>query len=152
MIMLELIRTNSENNDFKKLIAELDQELSIRNGDTQFQYDVYNKIPFIETVVIAYSDQKAIGCCCFKRIDDETIEIKRMYLNINHRGKGIAYKMLTEVESWATEKGFSIVILETGYKMTEAIHLYKKMRYKQIPNYGQYADNPESICMSKQLS
>ncbi|PXV68846.1 acetyltransferase (GNAT) family protein [Dysgonomonas alginatilytica] len=149
--MLELIRTNSENNDFKKLITELDKELSIRNGDTQFQYDIYNKIPFIETVVIAYSNEKAVGCCCFKELDSETVEIKRMYLDADFRSKGIANKMLTEVESWAAEKGFSIAVLETGYKMLEAIHLYKKMGYTQIPNYGQYADNPESICMSKSL-
>lgn len=149
--MLELIRTNSENSDFRKLIAELDNELNIRNGDTQFQYDIYNKIPFIETVVIAYSGGKAVGCCCFKEFDSETVEVKRMYLNANFRSKGIANKMLTEVESWAAEKGFSIAILETGYKMPEAIHLYKKMGYIQISNYGQYADNPESICMSKQL-
>ena len=72
-----------------------------------------------------------------------------MYLDTDYRGKGIAQKMLSEIESWAKEKGFSDTVLETGYKMIEAIHLYKKMGYSQIPNYGQYADNPESICMSK---
>lgn len=149
--MLELIRTNSENSDFRKLIAELDKELNTRNGDTQFQYDLYNKIPFIETVVIAYSDQIAVGCCCFKEFDNQTVEVKRMYLDTDYRGKGIANKMLTELELWATEKDFSVAILETGHKMLEAIHLYKKMGYTQIPNYGQYADNPESVCMSKQL-
>lgn len=149
--MLELIRTNSENSDFRKLIAELDNELNARNGDTQFQYDIYNKIPFIETVVIAYSDQKAVGCCCFKDFDNNTVEVKRMYLDADYRSKGIAGKMLTEIEYWAKEKGFSTSVLETGYKMVEAIHLYKKMGYSQIPNYGQYADNPDSICLSKQL-
>lgn len=150
-MMIELIRTNSNNNDFRKLIAELDSELSIRNGDTQFQYDIYNKIPFIETVVIAYSDQKAVGCCCFKEFESHTVEIKRMYLNAHYRRKGIANKMLSEIELWAIEKGYFTTILETGYKMPEAIHLYRKMGYIQIPNYGQYADNPDSICMSKQL-
>lgn len=149
--MLELIRTNSDNSDFRKLIIKLDHELNIRNGDTQFQYNIYNKIPFIETVVIAYSDLKAIGCCCFKEFDNQTVEVKRMYLDADYRGNGIANKMLGEIELWAIEKGFLMTVLETGNKMLEAIHLYKKMGYVQIPNYGQYADNPESICMSKQL-
>lgn len=149
--MLELIRTNSENSDFAQLIAELDKELNARNGDTQFQYNIYNKIPFIETVVIAYWNGKAVGCCCFKEFEDKTVEIKRMYLNADYRQRGIAQKMLSEIELWAAEKGFSTAILETGYKMIEAIHLYQKMSYSQIPNYGQYADNPESICMSKSL-
>ncbi len=149
--MLELVRTNSENSDFRELICKLDSELSIRNGDTQFQYDMYNKIPFIETVVIAYWNDKAVGCCCFKAFENKTVEVKRMYLDTDYRGKGIAQKMLSEIESWAKEKGFSDTVLETGYKMIEAIHLYKKMGYSQIPNYRQYADNPESICMSKSL-
>ena len=149
--MLELVRTNSENSDFRELICKLDSELSIRNDDTQFQYDIYNKIPFIETVVIAYWNDKAVGCCCFKEFENKTVEIKRMYLDTDYRRKGIAQKMLSEIESWAKEKGFSDTVLETGYKMVEAIHLYKKMGYSQIPNYGQYADNPESICMSKSL-
>lgn len=149
--MLELIRTNSENSDFRKLTSALDSELNARNGDTQFQYDIYNKVPFIETVVIAYSDQEAVGCCCFKEFDGNTVEVKRMYLDARFRSQGIADKILTEIECWAKEIGFSTSVLETGYKMMEAIHLYKKMGYSQIPNYGQYADNPESICMSKQL-
>lgn len=149
--MLELVRTNSENNDFKNLIIKLDNELNIRNGETQFQYDLYNKIPFIETVVIAYWDQAAIGCCCFKAFDYKTAEVKRMFLDSDHRRKGIALQMLSEVELWAREKGFVTTILETGYKMTEAINLYKKMGYIKIDNYGQYANNPDSICMSKSL-
>lgn len=149
--MLELVRTDSENSDFRELICKLDSELSIRNGNTQFQYDIYNKIPFIETVVIAYWDDKAVGCCCFKEFGNKTAEVKRMYLDNDYRRKGIAQNMLWEIESWAKEKGFSDTVLETGYKMIEAVHLYKKMGYSQIPNYGQYTNNPESICMSKSL-
>lgn len=149
--MLELVRTDSENSDFKELICKLDSELSIRNGNTQFQYDIYNKIPFIETVVIAYWDDKAVGCCCFKEFGNKTAEVKRMYLDNDYRRKGIAQNMLWEIESWAKEKGFSDTVLETGYKMIEAVHLYKKMGYSQIPNYRQYTNNPESICMSKSL-
>ncbi len=149
--MLKLVRTNSKNSDFRELVSELDNELSIRNGNIQVQYDIYNKIPFIETVVIAYWSKKAVGCCCFKKFENKTVEIKRMYLDTDYRREGIAQKMLSEIESWAKEKGFSDTVLETGHKMVEAIHLYKKMGYSQIPNYGQYADNPESICMSKLL-
>lgn len=146
-----IVRTNSENNDFRSLISELDKELSIRNGDAQFCYNVYNKIDWLETVIIAYAGSVAVGCCCFKQYNDSTAEVKRMFLNPGYRGKGLAGKMLHEIEIWAKEKGFKQAILETGLKMVEAISVYKKSGYTVIPNYGQYADNADSICFSKRL-
>jgi enoyl-CoA hydratase/carnithine racemase len=64
-----LQRTDSRNQDFRYLVRQLDLELKERYGALQNEYDKYNKIESLETVVIAIADGKAIGCGCFKQFD-----------------------------------------------------------------------------------
>src|SRR5258708_38341574 len=120
-----LKRTNSSNPDFRNLITLLDEELHSKYGDLQSEYDRYNHIIDINTVAIAYHDQIAVGCGCFKQIDDTSVEIKRMFVKPDERGHGIASSILTGLELWAKETGFSYSILETGNKQHEAIALYQ---------------------------
>jgi putative acetyltransferase len=146
-----LKRTNSSNPDFRNLTILLDKELHNQYGDLQSEYDRYNHIIDINTVVIAYRDKSAVGCGCFKQIDDTSAELKRMFVKPDERGQGIASSILTELELWAKEIGFSYSILETGDKQHEAIALYQKIGYVIIPNYGQYSGMESSICMRKEL-
>ncbi|MCB1024150.1 MAG: GNAT family N-acetyltransferase [Acidobacteria bacterium] len=148
---LRIVRTNSENTDFRDLVVLLDKELSIRDGDDYSFYAQFNKLDEINHVVVIYSRDLAIGCGGIKRFDDKTVEIKRMYVRKEFRGHGVAIKILDELESWAFEVGFETAVLETGYNQPEAIRLYQKTNYRMIENYGQYADVENSICMKKQL-
>jgi GNAT superfamily N-acetyltransferase len=148
--MITVKRTTSEDKDFNALISELNIELRRTYGNMQDEYDQYNIIENLETVVIIYSDNAPIGCGCFKKFDDTSVEIKRMFVAENQRGKGMGALIIKELESWAAEQGFKKTVLETGYAQPEAIRLYKKMGYVVIPNYGPYIGNEEfSICMKK---
>jgi GNAT superfamily N-acetyltransferase len=81
----------------------------------------------------------------------DVVEIKRMFVLPEHRGKGIAGQILQQLEIWAAEGNNSTCILETGKKQPEAIALYKKAGYKIIPNYGQYENVENSVCMEKRI-
>ena len=147
--MVKLIRTKSTNPDFRHLIQLLDKDLWLRNGEGQAVYAIYNKIDYLETVVIAYVDDSPVGCGCFKIVDTHTVELKRMFVRADHRGKGIAFKIVDELERWAGELTYTHVVLETGKEQVEAIHLYKKVGYQVIENYGPYVGMANSICMRK---
>jgi GNAT superfamily N-acetyltransferase len=67
------------------------------------------------------------------------------------RGRGIAFQILQQLENWAAELGYSYCLLETGKKQPEAIALYKKSGYEVIPNYGQYENVSNSVCMQKRI-
>ncbi len=149
--MIKIIRTNSENTDFQILVRQLDEDLSIRDGAEHSFYAQFNKIDAIKNVVIAYQNDIATGCGAFKQYDFETVEIKRMFVELDQRGKGIAGEILKELEGWAEELQFNFAILETGKKQPEAIRLYEKSGYERIPNYGQYAGVENSVCMKKKL-
>lgn len=147
--MTKIKRTTSEDSDFQKLVVFLDQDLKIKDGEEHSFFAQYNKLDSIKNVVVYYLDGIAIGCGAFKHFDENTVEIKRMFVSPESRGKGIAYEILNELESWATEIGYSEYILETGKKMTEAIKLYERAGYSRIPNYGQYENIESSVCMKK---
>jgi GNAT superfamily N-acetyltransferase len=101
--------------------------------------------------LVGYLNDTAVGCGAFRAIDTETVEIKRMFVNPDFRGKGIASSILKELEQWASELNYSQTILETGINQPEAIALYKKMGYYVIENYGQYINAENSVCMRKVL-
>lgn len=144
-------RTNSVDEDFSKLIRTLDEELNLRNDKIQLDYDKFNNVESIQTVVIAYEDEKAVACGCFKPYDDVRVEVKRMFVEPLFRGKGLSKQILSEIEKWAQEIGYVKAILETGKKQTEAISLYQNCGYQQIENYGQYKNFPNSLCFEKEL-
>lgn len=150
--MLTIIRTNSSNQDFIRLVKELDAYLAEKDGREHAFYDLYNKLDKIKYVVVAYENDQAVGCGAIKEYDKNTMEVKRMFTLPECRGKGVATKILNELEKWATELGYKKCILETGKRQPEAIALYKKSGYKTILNYGQYAGMDNSVCFEKEMN
>ena len=147
-----LLRTNSEHPDFRKMVNALDEDLILRNGETQKLYHQYNKIDHINHAVVVYAEAQPIGCGCFKRFDDETVEMKRMFVLPEMRGKQLAGQLLHELETWASEEGFTKAVLETGVRQVEAIRLYIRSGYHLTKNYGQYVGMEDSICYRKVLN
>ncbi|MCL1662943.1 GNAT family N-acetyltransferase [Elizabethkingia ursingii] len=149
--MITINRTDSENKDFQDLIYKLDTDLAERNGEKNDFFAQFNKTNLIQNVIVAYSDNIPVGCGAIKVYDNNTMEVKRMFVLKEQRGKKIAGTILNNLEQWAKELSYNKCILETGDKMPEAIGLYRKSGYKQIPNYGQYEDVESSLCFEKIL-
>ena len=147
--MLHLVKTNANNTDFIQLVQLLDADLAIRDGKDHAFYNQFNKIDAIKYAVVAYINEKPVGCGAIKEYDATTVEVKRMYTLPEYRGKGVALQVLQALEEWAATLHFSKCILETGKKQPEAIALYKRNGYKTIPNYGQYAGVENSVCFEK---
>ena len=149
--MVTLVRTDSANADFLSLVKALDADLSIRDGEDHSFYSQFNKIDKIKYVVVAYEDSLAVGCGALKEFSPDAVEVKRMYVSPYRRNRGMATAVLSRLEQWAKELGYSRCILETGKKQPEAIGLYYKNGYKPIPNYGQYVGIGNSICFAKDI-
>ncbi len=146
-----LKKTNNADPDFITLARMLDDELYDRYGSLQASYDKYNNIDPIDTVIIGFLNNVPVACCCFNALDEETIEIKRMYVCKDARKKGFSVMILSSMEQWAANLGYSKSILETGKRQHEAIGLYQKFGYQLIENYGPYIGLEMSVCMTKPL-
>ena len=148
---IEICKCTSENLDFIKLITEFDNYLWEKYPKLKSNYWGNNIIEINPNVVLIYMDSKAVACGCFKKYDEKTIEIKRMFVSPEARGMGFAQIILKELELLATQKGFSYSILETLYKQEEAIALYQKVGYSIVDNYEPYIGLMNSVCMRKQI-
>lgn len=142
-------KTTNSHKDFCALTHALDAELNVRYGKEQALYDQHNVLDPIETALVGYEDDVPVACGCFKKVDDKTVEIKRMFVLPAYRRRGFSSQLLRALESWAEECGFSQVQLETGKAQPEAIALYGKMGYVVIPNYAPYVGMKNSVCMAK---
>ncbi len=149
--MIAIKRTDSNNPDFIALVALLDQDLAIRDGMEHHFYAQFNKINLIKHAIVLYEDELPIGCGAIKEVANDAMEVKRMYTKPEYRGKGFATQVLLALETWTKEMHYTHCLLETGKRQPEAIALYLKNGYKQIPNYGQYAGVENSVCFEKKL-
>ncbi|HQR94329.1 MAG: GNAT family N-acetyltransferase [Bacteroidetes bacterium 24-39-8] len=150
--MVRLMRTDSSHLDFRSLVALLDQDLAIRDGADHGFYAQFNQITNIQYCVVVYFDDQPVGCGAIKAFGEDSMEIKRMFVLPNYRGKSLAQQILIELEKWTLELGKTKTVLETGQKQPEAIALYYKSGYQRTPNYGQYIGIENSLCFEKQLS
>jgi len=150
--MINCIRANSENKDFQKLVAELDADLKVRDGEDHSFYAQFNKIDAIKYAIVAYENGIAVGCGAIKEYTHDTMEVKRMFVSPAKRGLGVASTILNELEFWAKELHHKKCVLETGNKQPEAIAMYLKSGYQIIPNYGQYEGVENSVCFEKILA
>jgi GNAT superfamily N-acetyltransferase len=151
MLHLKIKRTSTDDPHFIHLISLLDHELWVELEEDQATYDQYNKVPAISTAIIIYDDAKPIACGCYKKHDEHSVEIKRMFVDKDYRGKGILKMILNALENWATESGFKYAVLETSIHFGVAKSLYQGSGYSIIPNYDQYIGLEESVCMRKEL-
>jgi GNAT superfamily N-acetyltransferase len=101
--------------------------------------------------VVAWLDLTAVGCGGLRRYDDGVGELKRMYVDPQYRGRGVARTILGQLEHRARGLGFRRLVLETGVRQPEAMALYASAGYEPIEPYGFYRTSPLSRCFAKTL-
>lgn len=148
---IKVVKTTSENPDFIFLIRTFDAYLWDRYPELKMDYWGNNLIEFNANVLIVYLDEQPVACGCFKKYNEKTVELKRMFVLPEARGLGLAQLVIKELEAEAKKQGFEVLILETLYKQTEAINLYQKTGFKIVENYEPYVGLLNSVCMSKSI-
>ena len=151
MIPMDFIRTDGKNKDFIENCRLLDMDLDRRVGKKikRDKYTEFNQLDEINEAIVVYEGSKAIGGGAIRRYDDETVELKRVFIHTEYQGQGIGSKLVSLLIEWSVELGYKRMILETGELLVESCAVYRKLGFKVIPNYGPYVNMPESLCMEK---
>ena len=87
-------------------------------------------------LIVARADGEAVGCAGLKRIDDEAAEIKRVYIQPAHRGRGLGRPLIAAVEEEARRLGYRRVRLDTGHEQPAARHIYETSGYRSIERFN----------------
>jgi len=101
---------------------------------------------------VARQDGVPAGCGGVQLFGREYAEVKRMYVRPEFRGLGIGRRILERLTAHAREHGMPVLRLETGIHQTEAIALYEREGFRQIPPFGPYWNDPVSRCYEKVLT
>lgn len=135
--------------DGTRLRAEQEAEVVVRYGVTDA---VPGPPPTAESVtvfVVAYDDGVAVACGGLRALDAAHGEVKRMYVAPAARGRGISKLVLRDLERRARDLGWERLVLETGELQPEAMSLYLREGYTEIPPFGYYVGNAQSRCYEK---
>jgi GNAT superfamily N-acetyltransferase len=89
--------------------------------------------------LVARLDGAAVGCGGLCRIDAEIVEMKRVWVSADARGRGLATALLAALEGEARARGFRRLRLDTNKALTEAQAMYVKAGFHDIVRYN---DNP----------
>ena len=115
------------------------------------KYQKFNQLDEIKEAIVVYDEDKPIGGGAIRKYDDETVELKRVFVHNEYQGQGIGSRLVSLLIEWAAQLGYRRMILETGELLSESCAVYKKLGFKVIPNYGPYVDMPESLCMGRAI-
>ena len=136
------------------LIAALNAELRERypeDGVNYFRLDADEVRAGRGAFLVVYAGGRPIGCGAVRRIEGDACEIKRMYVQPEMRGQGIARRVLERLEEAAKKLGASRLLLETGPRQPEAIALYKTAGFFPTAPYGEYTPSPLNSFFEKRL-
>ena len=150
---MDYVRTDGKNEDFIENCRLLDMDLDRRVGRQikREKYQKFNQLDEIREAIVDYDHGRAVGGGAIRRYDDENIELKRVFVHNEYQGQGIGSRLVSLLIEWAAELGYRRMILETGELLAESCAVYKKLGFAVIPNYGPYADMPESLCMAREI-
>ncbi|MDZ4310238.1 MAG: helix-turn-helix domain-containing GNAT family N-acetyltransferase [Cypionkella sp.] len=98
--------------------------------------------------LIAWSDDLPVGCVSIRSLDATTAEVKRLWVDPSARGQGLARRLMQSIESRARSLGYSHLKLDTNAALTEAIALYRRDGWQDIPAYTSF---PANLWLGKSL-
>lgn len=146
---MKIIAKSPYSEDALNLMEELSQSLEVITGDSgKASFNSEDVCVPRSLFVIAYDeDGKALGCGGMRPMDENTVEIKRMFAK--EKSKGIGSKILVYLETEAKKMGYSSIKIETRLINRKAVSFYENRGYYRISNYGKYVNNPKAVCFEK---
>lgn len=138
--------------DVMELIDALDRyQLALYPPESNHLLDIATlSQPNVLFAVARAADGHAVGCGAIV-LKKGFGEIKRMFVQPQCRGGGIARKLLAFLEDAAIERGCTLFMLETGQLQPEALGLYERAGYARRGPFAQYKEDPLSVFMYKQV-
>ncbi|MBX3063986.1 MAG: GNAT family N-acetyltransferase [Anaerolineae bacterium] len=147
-----IVEERPDTADAMQLIAELQESLEAHYPpESRHGFSVEKLLKQNVAFFVIRMDGVPAACGGVK-LYDEYGEVKRMYVRPQFRGLGLARLMLEHLANHTLHHGISVLRLETGIYQTDAIKLYERYGFQRIPPFGDYFDDPVSLCYEKRLS
>ena len=135
-----------DSDEARPLIDELEEDLGggIYPDESQHGYSIEKLLSEGVAFFMVRVDGAAAGCGGVQ-IFGEYGELKRMYIRPEFRGQGLGRLLVEHLADHARGHGARLLRLETGIYQTDAIRLYERMGFYEIPPFGPYLLDPNSV-------
>lgn len=101
--------------------------------------------------LIMVNNGEMIGTGAIRKLENDICELKRLWLLSEYHGQGLGYRIIEELLSYAKEKGYERIRLETSpIYQKRAVEFYKRLGFYEIPN-SSADDDDEDILMEMSL-
>ncbi|MFM6924422.1 MAG: GNAT family N-acetyltransferase [Ferruginibacter sp.] len=120
---------------FKEYAAWLNIDLGFQHFDEELKEirTMYGKPG--GGIILCKEGKEIIGCVGIRKIDNDTAELKRMFIKAVFQNKGIGKSLLQHAIEFAREHHYRVIRLDTLNYMIPAIKLYKNAGFYEIPAY-----------------
>jgi len=79
------------------------------------------------------------------------VELKRMFVRPEVRGRGFGRRILEALESGAARAGADWILLQTGAPQTVAVALYRRAGYADVAPFGHYASKAGVLHLGRKV-
>jgi putative acetyltransferase len=134
--------------EYSTLVAEA---LCFQGFDKELEALPGNYAPPGGALLIARDGEKAAGCVALRRLDDDSGEMKRMYVRDAYRGSGLGRRLAVAVIEEARKRQYRRVVLDTLPKLAPAIALYRDLGFRETGPYLA-SPTPGAICFELKVS
>ena len=86
-------------------------------------------------LLLACAGRESVGCVAVRKLDDESCEMKRLYVQPQHRGTSVGRRLAELAIATAKTLGYEQILLDTLPDMNEAQALYASLGFKEISSY-----------------
>lgn len=100
-------------------------------------------------LLVALDGEAIVGCGAMRPLQNQTCEMKRLYLRKDGRGKGLGKKLCLELISRAKKAGYRSMKLDTVKKLQKAIELYRELGFVECEKY---CENPQEDVLYMELA
>jgi putative acetyltransferase len=150
---ITIVEARPDSADAIELIAELDETLApFYPVESRHGYSVEKLLNEGVAFFVLRRDDVAAGCGGVQLFGTDYAELKRMYVRPEYRGLGLGKRLVNHLAAYSRQRGITVLRLETGIYQEAAVALYEQMGFKRIPPFGNYREDPVSLCYEKQLS
>jgi molybdopterin-guanine dinucleotide biosynthesis protein A/N-acetylglutamate synthase-like GNAT family acetyltransferase len=125
---------------FRALVSDTLAEFGF-TADPELDPDLADPAAAYEAVWVALRGERVAGSVALRRIGPDAVELKRMYLRPEERGRGLGRRLLDTALLWAREHAVDRITLDTTERMAAAVRLYERYGFVHVdgdaPRQGQ---------------
>jgi len=131
---------STQTDGFRSLVVDTLSEFGFER-DAELDGDLDDPGATYAALWVAVEDGTVVGSAALRDLGDGAVELKRMYLRPDQRGRGLGKRLLALALDWAREHGMSVIRLDTSERMVDAQRLYEAHGFERVagsaPRQGQ---------------